>query len=340
MSQKHPINQSKLYKLYSKSELANILGCSTNFITHFNSDRSFYLNRYEIKKCGRGKREINNPGKDLKVIHRRLLNVFRKIETPEYLKSGIKGLSVVDIAKAHIMSNYMLCLDITKCYQSARIAYVRNMFITDFKMANNLADFLAKLVTIPSEDGKVRYIPTGSPISQMMMFWTYKRAFDDIAAEAKKRKMVFSLYVDDMTFSSRCSIGSSFEQLVIKRLKSVGLTIKEEKTKRYNDTEDKTTVGVKLTTDHNVKITDKNRHKIISFMRGAGRISLWSEKMLRKCRGMIISAQQNEPDFMQTTKRRLDAEIKKLPKKVFRKRRKTVPKKQIKIKKLTKYPAR
>lgn len=311
MIKKHSIKESKLYKLYSKSTLANLLGCSNNFINYFNNNRNHYHNRFEPKKSGRGKREINNPGASLKNMHRRLLGILKQIEPPAYLKSGVKGISVADIANLHKMCNYMLCLDISSFYRYARIEYVRKLFITEFKMAPNLAEFISKLVTIPSEDKKTQYIPTGSPISQIIVFWAYKHTFDEIDTIAKQNDIKVSLYVDDMTFSSEKNIPKSFEYFVMKRLKSVGLNVKLEKTKRYGPTDDKVTVGVQITKKHEIKITDKNRYKIISFMTKQGRISTWTFDLLIKCRGMIVAAQQKEPNFMMTTKKRLDAEIKK-----------------------------
>ena len=317
MIKKHAIIQSKLYKLYSKSELAKLLGCSTNFIKKFNPSRLYYHNRYEDKKNGKGKREINNPGRNLKSLHKTLLKIFQKIETPKYLMSGVKGVSIKDIATMHQQCNYMLCLDISDFYRSARVSYVRKMFIKEFKIASNLAEFLSLVTTIPSEDSRIKYIPTGSPISQL-----------DIK---------FSLYVDDMTFSSESVISESFYRLVIKRLKSVGLTVKPQKTKRYDFTQDKTTVGIKITKTHETKITDKNRHNIISVMKSSGRISKWSLQIMRKVRGMIVSAQQKEPDFMMATRKRLDAEIRKQPTKKHRVNRVKKTSNKIKITRLPKF---
>lgn len=320
MIKKHPIVKSKLYKLYDKKQLAEIIGCSSNFISSFINDRGNYKNRSEPKKNG-GSREINNPGRELKEIHRRLLAVLRGIETPNYLKSGIKGISSQDVAQLHKDCSYMLCMDIKSFYQSARKQYVRSMFINKFKMAPNLADFLAKLVTIPSEDLSSQYIPTGSPISQLLIFWTYKQTFDDINKEAEKLGIKFSLYVDDMTFSSKNPISWSFESLIIKRLGSVKLRIKKEKTERFGPKQDKVTTGIKITKRNQIQVTDKNRKKIISFMKQNGKISTWAPEIIRKVRGMIISAQVNEPDFLKATGQRLKAELKKRPcpvKKPFR----------------------
>ena len=337
MIKKHAIIQSKLYKLYSKSELAKLLGCSTNFIKKFNPSRLYYHNRYEDKKNGKGKREINNPGRNLKSLHKTLLKIFQKIETPKYLMSGVKGVSIKDIATMHQQCNYMLCLDISDFYRSARVSYVRKMFIKEFKIASNLAEFLSLVTTIPSEDSRIKYIPTGSPISQMLIFWSYKQTFDDIEKEAQKLDIKFSLYVDDMTFSSESVISESFYRLVIKRLKSVGLTVKPQKTKRYDFTQDKTTVGIKITKTHETKITDKNRHNIISVMKSSGRISKWSLQIMRKVRGMIVSAQQKEPDFMMATRKRLDAEIRKQPTKKHRVNRVKKTSNKIKITRLPKF---
>ena len=340
MIKNYPIKNSLLYKLSSKKELAELLGCSTNFISKFIPDRKNYHISEKPKASG-GTRPIENPGRALKRMNRTLLQQLRTAEVPNYVKAGVPGRSTRDVAEMHRDNDYMVCMDIKSFYQRTSKKFIRSMFINTFEILPNLADFLARFITIPRDttrpDRATHHLPTGAPISQLAAFCTYRKTFDDINNEANKLGIIFSLYVDDMTFSSKKPIPDAFISLIIKRLKSVGLSIKIDKTEYFYPSDTKTTVGLAITPKHEIKVSDKNRRKVVVAMNGK-RLTEISAEEIRSLRGRLISAQQAEPNFMMTTKRRLDAEQKKKPVLTKKKRRSSLPKNKKPATKVRKLP--
>ncbi len=67
-------------------------------------------------------------------------------------------------------------------------------------MSEDIAGLMTDLVSF----GKC--LPTGAPTSQIMAYWTYNKTFDEMVNIANKYNSIFTLYVDDMTFSSNEAI--------------------------------------------------------------------------------------------------------------------------------------
>ncbi len=91
-------------------------------------------------------REINEPIGKLRVIHDKLQKFLSRIETPEYLFSGVKGRSSVGNAERHIDCRYMITMDITKFYNSTQKSNVRKMFNNVFRCEGDIAYLLTELV--------------------------------------------------------------------------------------------------------------------------------------------------------------------------------------------------
>ena len=47
------------------------------------------------------------------------------------------------------------------------------------------------------------HLPTGSPISQSVAFFSNLTVFNNISTYSKSRNIEFSVYVDDLTFSGK-----------------------------------------------------------------------------------------------------------------------------------------
>lgn len=77
-------------------------------------------------------------------------------------------------------------------------------------------------------------MPTGTPTSQLVAYWAYRDAFMQIDAIARKHGCIFSLYVDDMTFSSPQKIPiETLLQELSNVLRPVGHRIKYSKIMYY-----------------------------------------------------------------------------------------------------------
>lgn len=300
-----PLKNSPLYKLSSKSKLAKLLGCSTQFIHNYKSSAFQYKIFSLPKPKSKERRPVEDPNDFIKKIHTRIKYLISEIEVPDYLKSGVKGKSHIDNAKAHKDCNNLVSMDLHHFYQTGKKMYLYHVFKSTFLMLDDLALFLADIATIPHKEknGSDSYFPTGSPSSQILIYWCYKKTFDDIDNICKKFGIRFSLYVDDMTFSSNKKITKSFENLIKKRIESVGLELNDNKTKRYGKDTVKFVTGCAIK-DKNLSVRNNKRHDVIDILSKID-IDDMSVADIRPTLGRITSQQQIEPSIFAHTKRNL-----------------------------------
>lgn len=213
------------------------------------------------------------------------------------------GKSHIDNARCHAANPNCVQMDLRHFYQTVRKMYVYQLFVSTFKMAEDIALLLADIATIPPKRSTEAYLPTGSPLSQLLAFWTYKKTFDDINRESKARGIVFTLYVDDMTFSSVKRIPKDFEKFVINRAGYVKLEINREKTKRSFNNKPKMITGC-AAINGNLLVRNKKRDEIIRLLDLTNSSDVLREQNRSKIIGKITSQQQVEPGFMSYTKRK------------------------------------
>lgn len=189
----YPLNQSPLYKVNSIDKLAKILGCDRRTLDRVISKGS--ANFYFTHLDGPKKRELQVPKSQLKRIHTRLNNLLSRITPPEYLNSGVKGRSNVKNASFHLSDTALLKMDIKDFYTSTTDFIVKRCFSKVFSCTKEVSEVLANLCCVNG------HIPTGSPISQSIAFYSNSGPFNHINAYSKSRGIRFSVYVDDLTFS-------------------------------------------------------------------------------------------------------------------------------------------
>lgn len=248
---------SPFYKLQYKKQLATLLLISENDL-----DRLEELTKnkklYSVFTVGEKKREIQTPVHPLLYkAQKRLFELLKRFELPEYVFSGKKGSSSTLNAKFHQNSKFVLTMDIEHFYASTRGEFIFQFFFHKLKMASDLAHILTNISTYRDFSTNVQKIPTGSMLSQLLAFLAYSDMFESISKLANDNNCIFSLYVDDMTFSSNYRIPRNFHKKVEERLCSKKLRFKRSKVHYYNDTEYKKITGVIISPDYKLKVPNK-----------------------------------------------------------------------------------
>ena len=194
--QRYAINQSPLYKIQSKKKLAELLRLS---ISEIKSIKNNIKNNYYIKtiqdKNSEKKRKCECPTGQLKYIHKRLFTLLIRIEPPAYLQSGIKGRSYITNAEKHLNATRLITMDIEKFFPSTKFWHVYGFFNDILKCSPDVAHALTVLTTYDN------HIPTGSPISQILAFYSHYGMFNAIDDFATSENLTFTCYVDDITLS-------------------------------------------------------------------------------------------------------------------------------------------
>ena len=290
---KYDITQCALYKMKSSKQLKKILCINEKeykdilSIVHYHS---FQID----KKDSTEKRNITAPDKRIKEIQTRILQLLQNVERPAWLISGEKGKCYIDNGKKHLNSNYFLAMDIKKFYDNCSREYVFLFFKNRLMMAGDLAGLCTDIVTY---DGG---IPTGCPTSQIIAYYAYESMFNEIHRVACKYGCEYTVYVDDMTFSSK-------EPFDINRMKNevdcilrkYGHKPKYKKVKYYSKGKSVPITGTIVTGQHELKVSNRLQKRVYDDFQelkylGGKELSDIEIRKLNSLKGRILASRNIE----------------------------------------------
>ena len=245
---KYDITQCALYKCRTKKRLEYLLRLDPGGLKMIDSIIGYH--KFEIdKKHSEEKREITAPDKTLKAIQRRILYLLHRVIRPEWLISGEKQKCYIDNGKAHLNGKYVLTIDIKKFYDNCTREPVYQFFVQKLKTSPDVAEILTNIITYNGG------IPTGCPTSQIMAFYAYSDMFSEIFDLAKQHGCKFTLYVDDMTFSSKEPFSPhQLSQMIDRVLRKYGHKPKYPKVKYYGPSDYKPITGTVVTPEHSLAV--------------------------------------------------------------------------------------
>ncbi len=235
--------------------MENILFLKKNELNRLEKVIKYYS--FEQAKKDGDKRKINAPENQLKKIQRRILDLLSPIIKPDWVISGSKGKCYIDNGRAHRLSNYMLKIDIKKFYDNCERESVFNFFFLGLKISRDIAGLLSDIVTYEKR------IPTGCPTSQIIAYYAYESMFHEIKNVALKYNCIFTLYVDDMTFSSQIPFEpkklTSEVEIILRKYNH---KTKRSKVKYYSKDRIKLTTGVAISREHDLLVPNRLQNKI------------------------------------------------------------------------------
>ncbi len=284
MNKVYPIECSPLYRMRNRRKLAKILELDEKY---FKQDHEYEYNCFSKPKSnGTGYRNFTVPEESLKKIQKRICELMIRIETPEWVISGKKNHSYISNAEKHSENHNIKTMDISKFYDSVKRKYVYNMFKYKFLMADDISWIMTDLVMYKGT------LPTGSPTSQLVAYWSYSDMFESIYEIAQKYKCEFTLYVDDMTFSSNFGISKELRKDIKEVLNKYHLYAKNKKDHYYQNNVFKKVTGVGIR-DGRILVPNKKRHEIIELYKACLKSRDINE--IERLRGMLNSVRQIEP---------------------------------------------
>lgn len=251
----YKLEQSFLYGLRNCRKLEQYLGLKRKTLKDV--ERFVSYDEFQIKKRNGGERSIHAPAIAIKRIQKDLLRYLSRIDKPPWLISSL-GKSYVDNSRYHKESSYVITVDIKDFYNNCRFSKVYKTLCDTFHMAPDIACLLAKVLTYKEK------LPTGAPTSQLIAFWAYQDMFENINAIAMRCGCKFTLYVDDMTFSSTTPISSQLLSEVVAQLQKCGHSIQRKKVKYYSAKDCKLITGAVIDKYGNIRVPNKLRKRIIN----------------------------------------------------------------------------
>lgn len=298
----HPIDQSRFYKLRSKRKLAEVLCTNPQELKRTLRNASYRIS--QTPKADGTFRTIYNPNPSLKRVQHRIGNLLSRIEMPPWAFFARKGVCYVDNARYHEGARYLVKSDLSSFYDHCDREHVYRFFKNTMKCSPDIAEALCDLTTYTLQDGST-IIPTGSPSAQIVAFLAYREMFDEIKAVADLYKCKFSLYVDNLTFSSRSGISnpSNLERSISHIARQYGHCIKAEKTVYLDASTSKIITGVALTPSGEPKAPNALREATVSDLT---QISSGDLSKIVSCLGRINAAQMIERNLFADSKRQVE----------------------------------
>lgn len=243
-----------------------------------------------FRKFDKNERELFRCNKRITQIHQRFIKLF-KIEESEYLKSGIKKESHITNALAHKNSNFFLLVDIKGFYPSTTKPKIKKQLIMTYQQSSNVAEFISNAVTIPQEKANnKRALVTGSVLSQYFAYVINKKMFDELYELSKLNDVIFTVYVDDISFSSKKVLTYKFHQQVYNIIKKYGYNIHNGKVYRGKINNKSKITGVQIT-KYGFRLLTKHKNKIKELK---NKIDIKSKRSLL---GMLNYAIQVNPKY-------------------------------------------
>lgn len=228
----YPLKESILYNLKSKNKLASLLHMPLKELNLLQNDTF-----YSCFQTDKG-RNIQSPQDKLYIIHKYINKLLSRVELPKYLHSGRKKRSSITNARVHLRSNYKtLAVDIENFFPSTLATKVFNLFFNIMKQSPDVAKLLTNLVTYNG------YIPTGSPLSMNLAFFSNIAMFDELYHFADNRCCKMTVFVDDLTFTGK-AVNKNFLVNIEKIITKYNLKIKHRKTNFFYENSPKFVTGV------------------------------------------------------------------------------------------------
>ncbi|MFZ6001871.1 MAG: reverse transcriptase family protein [Bacteroidota bacterium] len=235
-------------KKYEFKRLCNLLGVSRHLVDHVVKDIDSQYKEWSEDKVDRltGKtktyldgtvkrRTFRNPSNLLKAIQRRINErLLDQIPLPSCVHGGVKTRSNITNAKLHQGNKFIFTTDLKDFFPSITAKRVYNT-LTSLEFSPNFAHWLTRLTTWKNE------LPQGAPTSTYVANLCFLQTDAALALFCKEHSVVYTRFVDDLTFSSQRDFRSLIPKL-IEIIKHAGV-INHRKT-RYNGNQ--TVTGIKV----------------------------------------------------------------------------------------------
>lgn len=239
-------------KVKSRNELADLLGISRKRLTYllYIKHLENMYTSFEIPKKSGGQRLINAPNKELKLIQRRLANELYEYHTrlnKDKQINGVsqafeKGKSIFTNAKIHRKKRFIINVDLENFFDNIHFGRVRGYLIKnkDFQLSEEVATVIAQLTCFKGS------LPQGAPTSPIISNYICNIFNLRIIKLAKKYKLNYTRYADDLTFSTNekyfMENWEDFMENLKKEVERAGFHLNEKKTRiSYEDSRQEVT---------------------------------------------------------------------------------------------------
>lgn len=223
--------------IYNLSHLAQLVGYKKEYLKKATIFTNIFYRDFEIVKKNGTKRPISEPLPSLKEIQLWILrNILYQIPISPVAKAYKPKAKIVENLKFHRNQPKVLTVDLENFFPSIKTKAVQNVFL-DLGYSKLVAKLLAKLCT------KDDSLPQGAPTSPYLSNLIFKSADKLIFDFCKQRKIRYTRYADDLSFS-----GDFDENELLKKVTDVmqclNFKINTDKTKLMTPDTRQTVTGI------------------------------------------------------------------------------------------------
>jgi len=199
----------RLASINTRNGLAQLLGIEIKELTYvlYKEKVDFFYTTFSIPKKSGGQREINAPKGKLKFIQKRLKQVletdYNSICTEYNLNTNVahafkKGRGIITNARVHRNKKYIINVDLESFFDSFNFGRVRGYFIKSryWSLDPTIATLIAQITCYKN------VLPQGAPTSPIITNLICNVMDWYITQLAKKYKLSYTRYADDMTFAT------------------------------------------------------------------------------------------------------------------------------------------
>jgi RNA-directed DNA polymerase len=250
-----PLHKAGLPIIYSQQHLSLLVGYNIDFLRRASNAKSTEFYRcFEIKKkSSDSMRTISEPLPTLKEIQRWILdNILNRVTISKFAKAYVLGLSIKDNARFHRGQKQVLRVDVKDFFPSITGKNVFYIF-KNLGYSAEVSSMLTGLTTLKNS------LPQGAPTSPTLSNIFMTRCDARIAGYCLGRKIRYTRYADDLTYSGEFNVGKlvSFVNFV---LRDSNLFLNKTKTKHMRKHQRQFTTG--LVVNKNINVCREKRRKL------------------------------------------------------------------------------
>ena len=233
---------SYLKNIISREELAFQIDVPLRKLTYilYVQGVNNYYKSFEIPKKNGKPRIINSPQKELKDIQRKLAEKLWEYHETYLEENNIiinvshafeKNKSIISNAAIHKKKKFVFNVDLEDFFESFHFGRVRGFFSKsrEFLFSEEVATVIAQITCYKGS------LPQGAPSSPIIANLIFNIVDIRIVELAKRYKLDYTRYADDLTFSTNDSkfMGrkEKFEQELSEEIKRAGFSLNKNKTR-------------------------------------------------------------------------------------------------------------
>lgn len=257
---------------------------------------------FKIPKRSGGTRQIAQPARELKILQRILISsVLEKLPIHAAATAYRKGASILDNAAPHAGNGPILKMDFKDFFPSIRREDWL-LYCAENGLMSHEDRIISSQVLFRQAKGEMLHkLSVGAPSSPILSNILMVPFDEAITAAASKRKIAYTRYADDLTFSGqRAGMLKDMVKEVeraVRRIERPSLTINRKKTTFVTAANRRSVTGVTLSNDGSVGLGHQRKRLISSRVHHAQNGKLNAED-LRSLAGELAFINVVEPTYL------------------------------------------